>query len=212
MKLERTFLPQSLENYLHSENYDSGALPTDISATRLKDSPRVHRLQKKHFKDIKVDYLKRGFAKLGEAWHSHMESYAPKDWITEERFYADVHGKFISGAIDVELAAGGKIVCSGKAGGKAAPSIGARNNIKNLQAKHLLLMSDTAERAVKIYKGGQRMRSSWMGGGTSLGNALWSRYFFPCAAAAAGYLDERRTMPGKAFGELLGLLLLGRVS
>ena len=29
-----------------------------------------------------------------------MESYAPKDWITEERFYADVHGKFISGAID----------------------------------------------------------------------------------------------------------------
>ena len=100
MKLERTFLPQSLENYLHSENYDSGALPTDISATRLKDSPRVHRLQKKHFKDIKIDYLKRGFAKLGEAWHSHMESYAPKDWITEERFYADVHGKFISGAID----------------------------------------------------------------------------------------------------------------
>lgn len=79
-----------------------------------------------------------------------------------------------------------------------------------LAKKHLLLMSDTAERALQIYKRGVRMQSGWMGGGTSLGNALWSRILLPSAAAAAEYVDERRTMPTRALGELLGILLLGR--
>ena len=100
MKLDKTVLPAPLKSYLQSDNYDSGVIPTDISATRLKDSPRVHRLTKKHYNDIKVDPVKRGYAKLGEAWHSYMESYAPADWICEQRFYGQVNGKIISGAID----------------------------------------------------------------------------------------------------------------
>ena len=100
MRLNKDILPASLDAYLRSENYDSGAIPTDISATRLKDSPRVHRLFKQHASDVKVDYLKRGYAKLGEAWHYYMEQYAPDDWITEQRFYAQIDGKMISGAID----------------------------------------------------------------------------------------------------------------
>ena len=34
-------LPQSLLNYLQQDNYDSGSIPVDISATKLKDSPRI---------------------------------------------------------------------------------------------------------------------------------------------------------------------------
>ena len=41
-------LPQSLLNYLQQDNYDSGAIPVDISATKLKDSPRVSRLWSMH--------------------------------------------------------------------------------------------------------------------------------------------------------------------
>ena len=67
-----------------------------------------------------------------------------------------------------------------------------------LAKKHLLLMGSTADRATKIFRGGRRMQMSWMGGGTSLGNALWARYFLPSAAAAVEYFDERRTMPGAA--------------
>mmetsp|Transcript_23730 Transcript_23730/g.40595 ORF Transcript_23730/g.40595 Transcript_23730/m.40595 type:complete len:449 (+) Transcript_23730:3-1349(+) len=91
---------------------------------------------------------------------------------------------------------------------EAPPDSITRSSI--LAKKHLLLMSDTAERALQIYKRGVRMQSGWMGGGTSLGNALWSRIFLPSATAAAEYLDERRTMPSHALGELLGILLLGR--
>lgn len=90
----------------------------------------------------------------------------------------------------------------------AAPESITRASV--LAKKHLLVCDDTAERALQIYKRGMRLIENWMGGGTSLGNTLWSRFFLPSAAAAAEYFDERRTMPTRAFGELLGVLLLGR--
>lgn len=99
-KLDKSILPDSLRSYLTEDSYSSGVIPVDVSATRLKDSPRVHRLQREHYKDIKVDILKRGYAKLGEAWHYYMETHAPSDWIVEKRLYAVVDGKTISGAID----------------------------------------------------------------------------------------------------------------
>jgi len=99
-------LPQSLLNYLQQDNYDSGAIPVDISATKLKDSPRVSRLWSMHKDKIKVPFLNKGYAKLGEAWHTAMEASAPEDWICEKRFYADVDGKIISGAIDALEPAG----------------------------------------------------------------------------------------------------------
>lgn len=100
MKLDKSIMPESLSNYLTANTYDAGTLPTDISATRLKDSPRVNRLFKEHASKITIDYKMRGFAKLGEAWHDYMDRYAPDHWITERRFYANVNGRLISGAID----------------------------------------------------------------------------------------------------------------
>ena len=99
-------LPQSLLNYLQQDNYDSGSIPVDISATKLKDSPRISRLWSMHKDKIKVPFLNKGYAKLGEAWHKAMEESAPESWICEKRFYADVDGKIISGAIDALEPAG----------------------------------------------------------------------------------------------------------
>ena len=93
-------MPASLERYLEADGYDAGAIPTDISATALKDSPRVHRLKREFRDQIEYNKLSRGFAKLGDAWHHHMEMYAPDNWITERRFYAQVDDKVVSGAID----------------------------------------------------------------------------------------------------------------
>jgi hypothetical protein len=100
-------LPASLNSYLNADGYDAGSLPTDISATRLKDSPRIGRLWSQHRDKITDKPLSRGFAKLGEAWHHHMEMHAPDHWIVERRFYASVHGKMISGALDAVEPVGG---------------------------------------------------------------------------------------------------------
>ena len=93
-------LPKSLLNYISNDSYDAGSIPVDISATRLKDTPRISRLFKQHRDKIKINHLDKGFAKLGEAWHKAMEESSPPDWICEKRFYADVNGYVISGAID----------------------------------------------------------------------------------------------------------------
>ncbi len=100
MKLDKSIIPESLEKYLDADGYDPGIIPTDISATRLKDSPRVHRLTSQYRDQISVERQSRGFAKLGEAWHNHMEMHAPDEWIVERRFYAQVDGRIVSGAID----------------------------------------------------------------------------------------------------------------
>ena len=93
-------LPKSLLNYISHDSYDAGSIPVDISATRLKDTPRISRLFKQHKDKIKINFLDKGFAKLGEAWHKAMEESSPEDWICEKRFYANVNGYIISGAID----------------------------------------------------------------------------------------------------------------
>lgn len=93
-------MPESLQRYLDADGYDPGHIPTDISATRLKDAPRVHRLTSEYRDQISVERQSRGFAKLGEAWHHHMEMHAPDEWIVERRFYAQVDGRIVSGAID----------------------------------------------------------------------------------------------------------------
>jgi len=93
-------LPESLTNYLGQDNYDSGTIPVDISATRLKDTPRIGRLWSVHKDKIELSITNKGYAKLGEAWHKAMQDNAPDHWICEKRFYAEVDGKIISGAID----------------------------------------------------------------------------------------------------------------
>ena len=50
-------LPKSLLNYITNETYDAGSIPVDISATRLKDTPRITRLFKLHRDKIKINYL-----------------------------------------------------------------------------------------------------------------------------------------------------------
>lgn len=100
-------LPQPLKSFLNEDGYDAGSLPTDISATRLKDSPRIGRLWREHRDKIENKPLSRGFAKLGEAWHHYMFLHAPDHWLAEHRFYATVNGKIISGAIDAVEPVGG---------------------------------------------------------------------------------------------------------
>ena len=91
--------PLPVQKFLMDDTYDGGAM-TDISATRLIDSPRIPRLRSEYSHEVVEDAKRRIAAALGTAFHSLMEKYAPEDWIVEERLYATVNEKIISGQID----------------------------------------------------------------------------------------------------------------
>ena len=95
--LENFSIP--IQNALTNDSYD-GCSMTDISVTGLIDSPRIKMLRRDHFKEIKEDANRRINALLGTAFHKLAEENSPEEWITEERFYADVDGYMVSGQID----------------------------------------------------------------------------------------------------------------
>ena len=94
-------LPPALARAVQIDSYDGGA-GTDISATTLKDSPRVRRLQRQHHAEIEDDAVRRVMATFGTVYHKLVEEAAPSDWEVEKRLYApSKDGYIISGAIDV---------------------------------------------------------------------------------------------------------------
>lgn len=91
--------PIPVQRFLTTDTYDGGSM-TDISATRLIDSPRISRLRSEYSHEIVEDAKRRIAAALGTSFHKLMEEYAPDDWVVEERFYATIKDKIISGQID----------------------------------------------------------------------------------------------------------------
>tara|TARA_Y100001973_G_scaffold106295_1_gene183295 strand:- start:1975 stop:2901 length:927 start_codon:yes stop_codon:yes gene_type:complete len=91
--------PIPVQRFLMDDTYDGGQM-TDISATRLIDSPRISRLRSEYSHEVVEDAKRRIAAALGTAFHNLMEEYSPDEWVVEERFYATVNEKIISGQVD----------------------------------------------------------------------------------------------------------------
>ena len=98
--LENFSIP--IQNALTNDSYDGGSM-TDISVTGLIDSARIKQLRQLHYTSIEEDASRRINALIGTAFHNLAEEHSPDDWITEERFYAEVNGKIISGQIDAVI-------------------------------------------------------------------------------------------------------------
>jgi len=92
-------LPKFLYDILANDEYDPG--DTDYSVTSLIESPRIIQLKRRHENEIIEDVADRVWSMGGNALHDYMANRAPKDAISEERFFADVLGRKISGQIDV---------------------------------------------------------------------------------------------------------------
>ena len=92
----------TIQNALNNDSYDGGAL-TDISATGLIDSARIKKLRKLYFHEIHEDASRRIAALLGTSFHKLAEENSPPEWITEERYYAEVNGLMLSGQIDAVI-------------------------------------------------------------------------------------------------------------
>ena len=95
--------PVPVQNALKNDNYDGG-IGTDISATSLKDSARIPYLKRNNPDHVREDARNMILPLFGTAIHLIMENNSPKDWITEERYYAVVNSpegeKVLSGQID----------------------------------------------------------------------------------------------------------------
>lgn len=91
--------PSSIKRAITQDNYSMG--DADISVTKLIDAPQIRHLREIHKQELAPD-ARREIAKLlGKAWHAFIEQYAGDD-IAEERLYATVLGKRLSGAMDLQ--------------------------------------------------------------------------------------------------------------
>jgi hypothetical protein len=90
-------LPEALVRAVKNDSYKGGG---DISVTKLIDSPQIRMLQSKHKSVIVEDVSDRIWALMGQAVHHVLERSAEEHAIIEERFFMDVDGWKLSGAVD----------------------------------------------------------------------------------------------------------------
>lgn len=91
-------LPKEVFDVLSKDNYVAGN--TDFSATTLLKTPRQVQLQRRHHEEIEEDVIDRVWSLLGQAAHAILEKHGSDTSLTEERLYAEVFGRKISGQID----------------------------------------------------------------------------------------------------------------
>jgi hypothetical protein len=90
-------LPQALVKAVQNDPYDAGK--SDISVTKLIDSPQKRALWLQHQDAIEEDVSERIWALLGQAVH-HILERAGTDTLVEERMYAKVRDWTLSGQFD----------------------------------------------------------------------------------------------------------------
>lgn len=95
-------LPEPVVRALTFDDYTRGE--AEISVTQIIDSPRVRILRGQHFDDIEEDVSEMVWAVLGRAVHVVMEQGAAEqpEFTPEERYFAEVEGWTLSGAIDLQ--------------------------------------------------------------------------------------------------------------
>lgn len=92
-------LPEAIVNAVKNDPYSAGN--SDISVTKLIDSPQLRVLRKRHANAIVEDVTERIWSLLGQAVHTILErADQGENVIAEDRLYADVDGWKLSGQFD----------------------------------------------------------------------------------------------------------------
>lgn len=90
-------LPEALVRAVQNDPYSAGA--SDISVTKLIDSPQRRQLLLAYGNAVEEDVSERIWSLLGQAVH-HILERAGTDTMVEERLYAEVEGWTLSGQFD----------------------------------------------------------------------------------------------------------------
>ena len=100
MKLTNQFgLPEPFFRAVLNDKYSRGN--AHYSVTDLIRPPRITILSRRHWEEIEEDVSERIWALLGRAVHAILEAAEPDNALTEERLFAEVAGRTISGASDL---------------------------------------------------------------------------------------------------------------
>ncbi len=96
-------LPDWVYAALSNSRYQRGAKPSDISVTRLIDSPMIRSLSESMGDQVEVDAIDQVYSTLGSGVHYWFElaGEVMPHIRTEERLYAERGGKTLSGQYDV---------------------------------------------------------------------------------------------------------------
>ena len=90
-------LPEALVNAVRNDGYSRGA--ADISVTQLIDSPFIRHLRQQHASELTEDVSDRIWSLMGQSIHAILER-ANLSGLVEQRLFADVAGKKLSGQFD----------------------------------------------------------------------------------------------------------------
>lgn len=93
-------LPEPVVKALTRDEYSKGE--SNRSITQLIDSPRVRILRQERWEEMEEDVSDKLWAVMGTAVHKMMEDTECGGYVSEERFFADIEGWTISGAVDVQ--------------------------------------------------------------------------------------------------------------
>lgn len=100
MKVTNQFgAPEQFVRALENDGYSKG--DADFSATGLLRPPQMAHLEKEHEDKLSTDVSDMLFALLGTGVHSLLEGCAPEGSLVEERWFAEMNGYTVSGAIDL---------------------------------------------------------------------------------------------------------------
>jgi len=94
-------LPKPFENIAKNPTYSKGK--AHLSATQLLNSPKIVALMKKHDGELTQDVADTIWSIFGSAVHSILEKGGDENHIVEERFFAELDGWSISGAVDLQV-------------------------------------------------------------------------------------------------------------
>lgn len=93
--------PSAVLNNVLNDEYSRG--DSDISVTQLINSPRIVLLQRVNDDNMVVDVVDRIPSMLGTAMHKVLEKGANPGEIVEERFFHNILGLKVSGAVDLQI-------------------------------------------------------------------------------------------------------------
>ena len=94
-------LPQPFVNIAKNPSYSKGK--AHISATSLLNSPKIVTLLKVHDGELEQDVSDMIWSIFGSAVHNILEKGADEHNLVEQRFFAELDGWHISGAIDLQI-------------------------------------------------------------------------------------------------------------
>ena len=106
MKITNKFgVPETLMALANRDYYSKGK--AEYSVTEIISSPRIKRLQAKHWHEMEQDVADMLWSLMGSALHVVAERGQTENHITEERLTVEIDKVTLSGAIDLQHIVGG---------------------------------------------------------------------------------------------------------